>query len=68
MAKSKKPAELSSHSLQRAQHNPVAKYAKQFNKSHTFKDKKRAAKAGYRKHSKQEYLIKLLHSISIFIK
>jgi len=30
--------------------NPVAKYAKQFNKAAVFKDRKKAAKKGERKH------------------
>jgi len=33
-----------------AQRNPVARYANQFNKSATFVNQKKAAKAGYVKH------------------
>ena len=32
------------------QNNPVAKYARKFNKSHVMRDRKRDAKRGYRKH------------------
>lgn len=32
------------------QQNLVSKYARQFNKAHVFKDRKKASKRGYRKH------------------
>lgn len=34
--------------------NPVAKYAKRFNKVHVFKDRKKSLKAGYFKHKTKE--------------
>jgi len=35
---------------QMARVNPVAKYARKFNLSHTFEDRKAKAKRGHRKH------------------